>query len=180
MTVTCKDEALCQEVRKYLKLKKDILMQQDTDRTKQYLKSSYYCDYHSGKNVPGTRAVAGDIIMAEFGESFNKEVGAEHPAIVMSVYYGKIFVIPMTSNTTTFDNAYDAVRNPTGRKNLMPIKFNCLEKQSTLFLNDAKYISNARIIAILGHISSTSREYKDIKDRLNEILNGNPMEMYRK
>lgn len=116
-------------------------------------------------------AKAGDIVFLEFGQTFDRECGGEHYALVISTYYGKVFVVPMTSNQETYSHAYDEVTCPHGRRNLMAIgQPKGMSKNSVLFLNDAKFISTARIIKVA---SAVDKDLLDkVKDRLSGVLRG--------
>ncbi|MBR3693489.1 MAG: hypothetical protein IKL88_03085 [Erysipelotrichales bacterium] len=113
----------------------------------------------------------GDICFIEFGRAFVYEVGYQHFGLVVSKCNGKALVIPMTSNTNTYEQAYDEVDNPHGKKHLIRIgQIPGLHRPSVLFLNDAKYINTARIISVKAHIASDSELFKNIMRRMLECI----------
>lgn len=119
----------------------------------------------------GINAEIGDICFIEFGRAFVYEAGYQHFGLIVSKCNGKALVIPMTSNTNTYDQAYDSERNPNGKKHLMKIgQIIGLHRPSVLFLNDAKYINTARIISVKAHIPPNSELFKDVMRRMLECI----------
>ena len=114
----------------------------------------------------------GDCCYIDFGRAYLSEIAYQHFGLVLNVFNGKAFVIPMTSNAHTYQQAYDPVDNPEGLKHLMRLgKVDGLNKYSVLFLNDGKYINTARIIDIKAHINSSSLFFKEVQRRFVETLN---------
>lgn len=112
----------------------------------------------------------GDICFLDYGLGYLKEAGYQHFGLILSFCYGKAFVIPMTSNQVTYQQAY-SVTNPLGKKHLFPLGIiPGLNKRSVLFLNDGKYLNTARIIAIKAHLDPAGSLYKEIKERVKECL----------
>lgn len=119
----------------------------------------------------GIKVEIGDICFIDFGKAFVYEAGYQHFGLVVSKCNGKAFVIPMTSNTASYSQAYDEVYCPDGKRHLMRIGLVMgLNKPSVLFLNDAKYINTARIIAKKAHIPPKDPLFKDVMRRLVECL----------
>lgn len=119
----------------------------------------------------GITVEVGDICFIEFGRAFVYEAGYQHFGLVVSKCNGKALVIPMTSNTSTYEQAYDIELNPNGKKHLMKIgQIIGLHRPSVLFLNDAKYINTARIISIKAHIPQESELFKNILRRMLECM----------
>jgi len=113
----------------------------------------------------------GDICFIDYGKAYQSEIGYQHFGLVIAVYYAKAFVIPMTSNFFTYQQAYDEVENPSGLKNLLRIgKFDTLYKYSVLYLNDGKYINTARIVDVKGHMDEKSEFFEMIKKRFIATL----------
>ena len=80
-------------------------------------------------------------------------------------------MIPMTSNSEAYRNAYDPKENPSGLKHLYRLGYvEGLYRESVLFLNDGKYINTARIIDIKGHIDVNTVRFRNIKKRFLEGL----------
>lgn len=124
----------------------------------------------SSENL-GIKVEVGDICFIDFGKAFVYEAGYQHFGLVVSKCNGKAFVIPMTSNSASYSQAYDEVTCPDGKKHLMRIGLIIgLNKPSVLFLNDAKYINTARIIAKKAHIPPQDPLFKDVMRRLVQCL----------
>lgn len=114
---------------------------------------------------------AGDVCYIDFGRAYISEIGYQHFGLVLKVFNGKAFVIPMTSNHEAYEKAYDEQDNPFGLKHLYRLGYvEGLYKDSVLFLNDGKYINTARIIDVKGRIDVNSERYKDIYKRFIEGL----------
>ena len=119
----------------------------------------------------GINVEVGDICFIEFGRAFVYEAGYQHFGLVVSKCNGKALVIPMTSNSSTYEQAYDIELNPNGKKHLMKIgQIIGLHRPSVLFLNDAKYINTARIISIKAHIPQESELFKNVLRRMLECM----------
>lgn len=119
----------------------------------------------------GINVEIGDICFIEFGRAFVYEAGYQHFGLVVSKCNGKALVIPMTSNNSTYEQAYDIEVNPNGKKHLMKIgQIIGLHRPSVLFLNDAKYINTARIISIKAHIPQESELFKNVLRRMLECM----------
>lgn len=114
---------------------------------------------------------AGDICYIDYGKAYISEVGYQHFGLVLKVYCGKAFVIPMTSNAVNYELVYDPISNPTGLRHLMRLgKMDGLYKYSVLFLNDGKFINTARIIDIKAHLDVDSELFKQIFERFIDCL----------
>ena len=114
---------------------------------------------------------AGDICYIDFGRAYLTEIGYQHFGLVLNVYYGKAFVVPMTSNAANYHQAYDRYSNPDGSHHLMRIGLiEGLTRYSVLFLNDAKFINTARIIEIKAHIDTDSEMFAEVRRRVVECI----------
>ena len=119
----------------------------------------------------GIRIQVGDICYIDFGQAYLNEAGFQHFGLVLNIFNGKAFVVPMTSNRATYSQAYDERMNPLGKKHLMRIGLiPGLNKESVLFLNDCKYINTARIIDVKAKIPQTSGLFHKIQERVMECL----------
>ena len=114
----------------------------------------------------------GDICFIDFGaDAYQCEIGFQHFGIVMKMYHGKAFVIPMSGNPLAYRQAFDVYANPKGKKHLMRIgKVPGLNKPSTLFLNDCKFINTARIIDVKAHIEKNSDLFQSIYHRMQQVI----------
>lgn len=108
----------------------------------------------------------GDVCYIDFGRAYVSEAGYQHFGLVLKVFNGKAFVIPMTSNHETWLKAFDRESNPDGLKHLYRLGYvEGLYRESVLFLNDGKYINTARIIDVKGRIPADSARFREIRDR---------------
>ena len=77
----------------------------------------------------------------------------------------------MTSNPETYRRAYDRKDNPNGKTNLFRIgQIEGMDKESVLFLNDARYINTARVIQVMAHMDTRQKMFVDIMERLKAIM----------
>lgn len=114
----------------------------------------------------GVHIKVGDICFIDFGMSYINESGFQHFGIVMKFFNNKAYVIPMSSNSNSYQQAY-AKDNPKGKKHLMRLgKIEGLYKESVLFLNDAKWINTARVIDVKAHIDEDGELYQEIMERV--------------
>ena len=113
----------------------------------------------------------GDICYIDFGPAYVNEAGFQHFGLVLSMMNSKAFVVPMTSNSATYKQAYDAYDYPLGKRHLMRLGLiHGMNKESALFLNDCKYINTARIIDVKAHLDPEEDLFKSIKQRVLECL----------
>lgn len=112
----------------------------------------------------------GDICYIDFGDAFIGEIGYQHFGIIIAIYRNKAFVVPMSGNQKAFKEAYSD-NNPFGKKHLMPFeKLGKMNKNSVLFINDAKWISTARIIDVKAHLNRNSKKFEKIIERVKDII----------
>ena len=105
--------------------------------------------------------VPGDICYLEYGQAYKNEAGYQHFGLILTSWNQKLLVIPMTSNPTAAKEAGNILEN--GRSHLYYIgNQEGLNKASTLFLNDAKFINSSRVISINGHIRTDSFMFGEI------------------
>ena len=119
----------------------------------------------------GVRIQVGDICYIDFGQAYLNEAGFQHFGLILNIFNGKAFVVPMTSNSSTYAQAYDEKTNPYGKKHLMRIGLiKGLNRESVLFLNDCKYINTARIIDVKARIHQDSPLFEKIRERVMSCL----------
>ncbi|MBQ9327292.1 MAG: type II toxin-antitoxin system PemK/MazF family toxin [Solobacterium sp.] len=119
---------------------------------------------HSGEEV-GIYVHRGDICWMDFGQSFLEEMGYQHFGLVMALCNKKALVIPMTSNKEAF------IRSEEKYSHLMRIgQPEGLDKPSTLFLNDLRFINTARILKIRSRIDPESGLFQEIQKRVIDLL----------
>lgn len=118
----------------------------------------------------GVYVKVGDVCFIDFGEAYIQEIGYQHFGLIISIFRNKAFVVPMSGNEAIFDELQD----PQGRKNrphLMPFeKIEGMNKNTILFLNDAKYINTARIIDVKAHLDPDSDRFSEIKEQLLDCI----------
>ncbi len=126
-----------------------------------------YIERSQWKRNPYLNIQVGDFCFIDYGSAYQLEAGYQHFGLVLSECNGKLFVIPMSSNPFIFKQAYDEFDHPKGKVHLHRLKKCCgLTRDSTLYLNDAKFISSARVIEVVGHLDSKDYRFKKIQDRL--------------
>ena len=141
---------------------RDTLLSEYNYQMRSHLKSSR----SFGLNIE-----AGDICYIDYGRAYISEIGYQHFGLVLKVFCGKAFVLPMTSNENNYSLAYDPVSNPDGLRHLMRLgKVEGLYRYSVLFLNDGKFINTARIIDIKGHIDPQGELFERIRSRFISCL----------
>lgn len=128
-------------------------------------------NYTTRHNIPSAKSFGltiqpGDICYTDFGQAYLYEAGYQHFGLVLSVVHFKALIIPMTSNSRTYQKSLTSEGTY-----LFPLgSIDGLYKESVLFLNDAKFINTARIIDIKAHIPVDSKLFLDIKKKFKEIV----------
>lgn len=119
----------------------------------------------------GIRVKVGDICWMEYGQAYLNEMGFQHFGLVVAVILHKALVIPLTSNEGAYARAYDPVDNPIGNRCLMRIGLvEGLRKNSTLYLNDMKFLNTARMFEVRAHLEPEDPLFIEVKERLKEML----------
>lgn len=109
----------------------------------------------------------GDICYIDFGINYINEAGFQHFGIILCIKNNKVLVVPMTSNK----RAYRDASENNSKWHLMAIgKIDGMHQESTLFLNDSKFISSARIIDVKAHIPPKSKLFCEIKQRFHDLI----------
>lgn len=117
-------------------------------------------------NEMGIHVKIGDICFIDFGMSYLNETGFQHFGVVMKFCNNKAFVVPMSSNANSYQQAYGK-ESGKGKKHLMRLgKIEGMNKESVLFLNDSRWINTARIIEVMAHIDPKGEMYNEIMERL--------------
>lgn len=104
----------------------------------------------------------GDICFMDFGQVYINEAGYQHFGLVISKFNHKLFVVPMTSNTSVIKKAQSDV----GEHLFYIGKLSGLNKPSVLFLNDCKFVNSSRIISVNSHLCPESKMFKAIESEL--------------
>ena len=123
--------------------------------------------YASGEDI-GIRVSPGDICWLDYGQTFNNEMGYQHFGLIVSIVHRKALVIPLTSNEEMYRKAGE---ENSRYDHLMRIGMpQGLRRNSTLFLNDMRYINTARILETRAHIDVDSELFQEICRRASSIL----------
>ncbi len=123
----------------------------------------------------GLNIKIGDICYIDYGEAYINEIGYQHFGLIVSIFHSKAFVVPMSGNHAAFLQAYSK-DNPKGKRHLMRLgKIKGMNKESVLFINDAKWINTARIIDIKAHLNKNSSLFHEIKERVKSCLDEGTM-----
>lgn len=118
----------------------------------------------------GVDVRVGDICYIDFGEAYINEIGYQHFGVVVSIFHNKAFIIPMSGNHSAYMQAYSS-ENPNGKRHLMRLgKIKGMNKESVLFINDAKFINTARIIDVKAHLDRNSELFKEILERFKKCI----------
>lgn len=118
----------------------------------------------------GVKIKVGDICYIDFGEAYVNEIGYQHFGLILTMFHNKAFVVPMSGNHTAFLQAYSK-ENPKGKRHLMRLgKIKGMNKESVLFINDAKFINTARIIDVKAHLDRNSELFLEVKQRVRKCL----------
>lgn len=121
-------------------------------------------------NELGVDIRVGDICYIDFGEAYIYEIGFQHFGIIMTLFHNKAFVVPISGNHSAYVQAYGK-DNPKGKRHLMRLgKIRGMNKESVLFINDAKWINTARIIDVKSHLDKNSNLFREIKERVKQCL----------
>lgn len=108
----------------------------------------------------------GDVCYIDFGHAYLYEAGYQHFGIITKIAHYKLFVVPLTSNNHAQKES-DYTMSP----HLFYFGWIAgLTKQSVGFLNDAKFISCARVIDVKGHLPEDSDLFLKLKRRLAETI----------
>lgn len=116
----------------------------------------------------------GTIIEVEFGLTYKTETPYRHSALVIKEYQNKVIVIPSTSKSDYWDNAFHPLSNPNGNKEYFRVTTtDGFDHNCVLVMNDLKTISKNRIISTCGRMDILSENciYKQIRKLLfNDIF----------
>lgn len=124
----------------------------------------------SGEEI-GITVRPGDVCYLDYGRTYLNEAGYQHFGLIMAISSCKALIIPMTSNRRTYSKAYDPNENPHGKINLYQLgKLPGMNRESVLFLNDARFINTARVIKIMAHLDTGDKRFSEIQNRLKVIL----------
>lgn len=118
----------------------------------------------------GVNIRKGDICFIDYGSAYVNEIGYQHFGLIITIFHNKAFVVPMSGNSGAYRHAY-CKENPKGKRHLMRLgKIKGMNKESVLFINDAKWINTARIIDVKAHLDHQSELFMEIKERVKKCL----------
>ncbi|NLH63616.1 MAG: type II toxin-antitoxin system PemK/MazF family toxin [Erysipelotrichaceae bacterium] len=119
----------------------------------------------------GIKVKTGDICWMDYGQAYLNEMGYQHFGLIITICMHKALVIPLTSNESAYNRAYDALDNPGGNRCLMRIGLVAgLRKSSTLYLNDMRFVNTARMFEVRAHLEEEDPLFLEVRDRLKEML----------
>lgn len=115
------------------------------------------------------------ILFVDFGMAFTPELGYAHPALLLRKIGRFCLVLPITSNSRTFRNAYHPTNNPGGDKNYYQVSSGTasLTCDCSVIVNQPKIISEARIIKFISLTGLTNDNYDEINNRCFELYFNN-------
>ena len=126
---------------------------------------------YKSSELNGFKVKPGDICYIDFGKAYINDAGYQHFGLVLNCFNSKALVVPMSSNLNMYNQSYCEKTYPYGKTHLYRLpQVNGLKRKSVLFLNDAKLINTARVIDIKAHIPPESKLFKDIKNRLKQLV----------
>ena len=111
---------------------------------------------------------SGQILWIDFGRAFEPEMAYTHPSLLLSYENKMCKVLPITSNTKRFKNAYHPEDNPTGDKLQYFVKAGecSLPKDSVILIEQLRTLSESRII----RIDDVNPIAQDIYGEITQIL----------
>lgn len=124
-------------------------------------------NYAGRENVHNSHSFAvGTLLMVDFFGGYGNELTFDHPAIVLQDLRVGLIIAPLTSNPRTYQNA-SAGKNPLH----IPLPKNIpnlgnLYKNSTIRLDQLRYISKTRI---LSRMERENKRGQKVKQRVNFI-----------
>ena len=119
----------------------------------------------------GVHVQTGDICWIDYGQTYLNEMGFQHFGLIIKICYKKALVVPMTSNVSDYQKAYDPLENPEGNVCLMRLGIvEGMRKVSTLFLNDMRFINTARVFAVMAHLDVQDPLFIEVELRLKKML----------
>ena len=104
----------------------------------------------------------GDLCYFDFGNAYDKEIGYQHLALVLSCCGDKVYVVPMVSY-----HEGKVIINET-KELLYPNEENRLKHITLLFLNDSKWVTKNRIIQKVG--KEDSKKINKLKFKIKALI----------
>lgn len=144
-----KDDEVCKtEIEKYLSNFREYLLSLKVYDTASLLIAEQ--DWLKRKDFSiNYNKLVGRILKVDFGKVYNCENGYFHYGVCISEFDDKYLVIPMTTSNDEIKIAYHPTYRVTGEKRLYLLKKeDGNTKDAALYVNDAKFISNGRIISV--------------------------------
>lgn len=121
--------------------------------------------FWSCENI-GLKIKVGDVCFVDFGHGYINECAYQHFALVVKLYRGKAFVVPMTSNPRTV-----ALAKSKKRSHLFYMgHLQGLDKETCVFINDARFINTARVISVNAQLDKNDEKFKIIAKKYADIF----------
>ncbi|MFV0381131.1 MAG: hypothetical protein ACK5KR_02700 [Breznakia sp.] len=168
-TLQLKQQSFYDEIRNYyiqeeIRAYGNLTTKEAIGRLKSVINFNERSRYKSCEDL-GVWIRIGDICFIDYGPNYINEAGFQHFGLILSIENAKVLVIPMTSNPKTHQEALQ------GRKHLFALgQIIGMHRNSTLFLNDAKFVNSARIIDVKANIPKQSKLFKKIKKKFYVLL----------
>lgn len=108
----------------------------------------------------------GDVCYLDYGCTYRLECAYQHMGLVLKMLRGKMFVVPLTSNTRAVADSQ------LGKKPHLHYlgKLPGLHRSSCLFLNDAKFLNPTRVIHICSYLDPKSKEFQEILEFYSDFF----------
>ena len=155
----------------YLVKEKEILINLSKEEIINYISSHLnFFDYRLNYENEKFDVEVGDICFIDYGINYTRECGYFHFGIIIEIKHSKCLIIPMTSNPKTFEKAtFWKQENLLAIPIIRNVDMN-IERNATLFLNDARFINSSRIINKIANINKNSSEFIHIKKTFYDYL----------
>lgn len=148
-------------IKNYLEQEKNMIDNLSKEEKINYIASHLnFFDYRTDYENTRFNVEIGDICYIDYGINYIRECGYFHLGLVIEIKHSKYLVLPMTSSIKTFEKAVFWKQ-----RNLLALpSISNVDKNTTLFLNDARFINSSRIINKISTMNKDSKEFIHIKE----------------
>lgn len=117
----------------------------------------------------GSSLSKGQMCKVDFGKTYSKENAFIHYALIVGKYKGKVLVIPSTTSPDEINIAYHPTHNPSGEYRLrLAHPSEGFSSKAAFFMNDAKFISQGRILEVKESINPVT--FEEIQIHLIKVM----------
>ena len=114
---------------------------------------------------------AGDIFMVDWNLSYAPELSYEHPCVVVEKIDDFLFVLPVSGQKQYLEIGYHPIENETGDKNYRIVDVSDgFNKRCAIHLNQAKVISQTRILYRMGTLNINESGSSELLDEIKETM----------